>query len=292
MNQHRIISFGEVLWDLFPESARFGGAPANFACHAAAQGGDVTMISAVGDDDRGQEAIEILKEYGIQTDLIQISDTASTGSVGVELDDQAKPTFTIHENSAWDRVSWQSGIEDRIVNADLVYFGTLGQRNELSRTSIRRAMKMAQEAGIPRILDVNLRAPFFDPTMIRESIDHASILKLSDDELEEVCSACSVSLSGSPEESLLELLDLCQLDLVIMTRGANGALLVSPDQTYDQQGIPTAVLDTVGAGDSFTAAFATGMLRGDLYELILRNACETAAAVCAQIGAVPEPLTS
>lgn len=291
MNQHRIISFGEVLWDLFPEGARFGGAPANFACHAAVQGAEVSMVSAVGDDARGKEAIEILKEYGIQTDLIQISDTASTGSVGVELDDKAKPTFTIHENSAWDGVSWQSGIEDRIVNADLVYFGTLGQRNEPSRTTIRRAMKIAQSAGIPRILDVNLRAPFFDPSMIRESIDHASILKLSDDELDEVCSACSVSSSGSPEESLLDLLTTCQLDLVVMTRGANGALLALPGQTYDQAGIPTTVRDTVGAGDSFTASFATGMLRGDSYEMILRDACETAAAVCAQLGAVPEALT-
>jgi len=250
------------------------------------------MISAVGDDARGREAIELLKEYSIQTDLIQISDHATTGSVAVELDENGKPTFTIHENSAWDYLSWRSDFESRITHADLVYFGTLGQRSELSRETIRRAMKLAQSAGIPRLLDVNLRAPFFDKVMIRESIGHASILKLSDDELEEVCSACCVSPSKSPEESLRELLDSCHLDRVIMTRGAKGALLVSNDQTYDQPGIPTTVRDTVGAGDSFTAAFAIGMLRGDAYEKILRDACETAAAVCAQLGAVPEPQAS
>ena len=250
------------------------------------------MTSAVGNDARGQEAIKILKDYGIQTDLIQISDNAATGSVGVELDDKGKPTYTIHENVAWDQLSWSAEFEGHIAEADLVYFGTLGQRSELSRNTIRRAMEVAQSAGIPRILDVNLRAPFFDEVMIRESIAHASILKLSDDELEKVCSACCVSLSKPPEESLRELMDFCRLDRVIMTRGAKGALLVTPDKTYDQPGIPTTVRDTVGAGDSFTAAFAIGMLRGESYEKILRDACETAAAVCAQLGAVPEPQAS
>ena len=290
MNQQRIISFGEVLWDLFPEGARFGGAPANFACHAAAQGSDVTMISAVGDDARGHDAIKVLDGYGIHTELIQIMEEAPTGTVGIKLDENGKPTFTIHENSAWDYLSWGSDFESRITHADLVYFGTLGQRSELSRETNRRAMKLAQSAGTPCLLDVNLRAPFFDKAMIRESIAHASILKLSDDELEEVCSACCVSLSKSPEESLRELLESCHLDRVIMTRGAKGALLVSNDQTYDQPGIPTTVRDTVGAGDSFTAAFA--MLRGETYDSILRDACETASAVCAQLGAVPESQVS
>ena len=275
-----IISLGEVLWDLFPEGARFGGAPANFACHAAALGGEVTMVSAVGEDDRGAEAIEILRGYGIDVSLIQQLLGVPTGTVGVEVDAKGKPTFTIHEGSAWDQLPWTDELEARIPRANAVYFGTLGQRGEKARQTIRRALTVASETGVPRVLDINLRPPFYDAEMLRESIEQASILKLSDDEHEEVCAACDVA-------TLQQLLEKFALDLVIMTRGADGALLVTATETYDQLGIPTTVRDTVGAGDSFTAAFLLGLLRKAPFETILHDACATAAEVCAHPGAVP-----
>ena len=289
MNRPTILSFGEVLWDLFPAGPRFGGAPANFACHAAALGGDVTMISAVGSDARGVEAIEILEAYGIQTDLIQTLTDAPTGTVGIELDAQGKPTFSIHEDSAWDRLPWNLELESRIKSADAVYFGTLGQRGAQSRETIRRALDVAAGAGVARVLDVNLRAPFYDDALIRESVKQASILKLSDDELAEVCSACGIDPAGPPQASLSRLMREFGLDLVVMTRGAQGALLVLPDRSVAQPGIPTTVRDTVGAGDSFAASFLIGLLRGDAHEASLKSACELAAGVCAQMGAVPDP---
>lgn len=293
MDSHKslpaIISFGEVLWDLFPEGARFGGAPANFACHAAALGGDVTMVSAVGVDDRGREAIEILHAYGIHTDLIPSWPDAPTGTVGIELDGDGKPTFAIHEGSAWDQLNWTEEMAARIQRADAVYFGTLGQRSEASRATITRALKVAADAGISRVLDVNLRAPFFDDALVRESVSHASILKLSDDEIEKVSKATEVDSTAGHENSLRQLLERYQLDLVVMTRGAEGALLVSPDRTIDQPGIPTTVLDTVGAGDAFIASFCLGLLRGEAHDQILRKSCELAAEVCAHRGAIPDP---
>ncbi|NNC88484.1 MAG: carbohydrate kinase [Akkermansiaceae bacterium] len=289
MSGPTIISLGEVLWDLFPEGPRFGGAPANFACHAAILGGDVIMVSAVGNDQRGREAVGILERYGIDTSLVQVIAGAPTGTVGIELDAKRKPTFTIHEGSAWDRLAWTPELEARLREADAVYFGTLGQRGDASRATIRRALEIAAEARVPRVLDVNLRAPFHDDALIRDSVEHASILKLSDDELRQVATACGVAITGRPEDSLRRLLDSGHLDLVVMTRGSDGALLVSPGETVDQAGIPAKVRDTVGAGDSFTAALVLGALRGEALPAIARRACEVAAAVCAISGAVPEP---
>jgi len=283
----RILSCGEVLWDLFPEGARFGGAPANFACHAALLGGDVTMLSAVGKDTPGDEAVTILRGFGVEIYLVQRIADAITGGVGVNVDTAGKPSFEIHAGSAWDLINWTDALEAKLSEVDAIYFGTLGQRGAVSRATIRRAMELARERGILRVLDVNLRSPFYDAALIRESIAHASVLKLSDEELSEVATACGIALDTKPEATLRSLLTRFGLHLVVMTRGAEGALFVSPNGVIDQPGIPTTVVDTVGAGDSFTAAFVLGILRGDAPEVILQKACEIASAVCSQSGAVP-----
>ena len=288
MNGTRIISCGEVLWDLFPEGPRFGGAPANFACHAALLGGSPSMLSAVGDDGRGRAAVEILRGFGIDTSLIQRIATAPTGTVGVSVDAAGRPTFEIHAGSAWDQIAWTTELAANIATADAVCFGTLGQRSEVSRATIQRALGLAKVRGILRVLDVNLRAPFFDAALIRASIAQASVLKLSDEELPEVAGACGIAVEANREVTLRAIRKDCGLDLIAMTCGADGALLVSAGETIVQPGIQTVVRDTVGAGDSFTAALVIGLLRGDALGIIARSACETAAAVCAMHGAVPE----
>lgn len=287
MTEPTILSLGEVLWDLFPEGARFGGAPANFACHAAALGAKVAMLSAVGDDPRGREAIEILQGYDIDVSLIQSVTDAPTGKVGVILDAKGKPTFDIHEGSAWDGIAWIPELEARVVESEGIYFGTLGQRGEVSRATIHRALGLAQASGVLRILDINLRKPFFDAALIQKSIELASVLKLSDDELEQVVAACEIKSAHGCEAKLRVLLERFCLDLVVMTRGAEGAIVVSPDETIDQAGIQTQVQDTVGAGDAFTASFVLGLLRGESLNKITFDACTTAAAACAHSGAVP-----
>lgn len=287
MIKPRIHSCGEVLWDLFPEGDRFGGAPANFACHAAILGGEVFMLSAAGNDPRGEEAISIMQGFGIDTSLVQHFAGAPTGSVSVSLDAAGKPGFEIHAGSAWDCMAWTDGLEALIPAMDAVYFGTLGQRGEVSRATIRRVLSLAKERGILRVLDVNLRKPFYDEALIRESIAMASVLKLSDDELPEVAAACGSPAAKKPEEMLRALRDQFALDSVVMTRGSEGALMASAEGAVHQPGIPTTVVDTVGAGDSFTAALVLGLLRDEAHQDILRKACETASAVCAHLGAVP-----
>ena len=284
---YRIVAMGDGLWDLFPDGPRFGGATANYACHASILGADVHMVSGVGEDERGEALLQVYQKHGVSTDLVQVLKDYPTGVVNVELTESGLPTFTIGENAAWDHWEWNDEIEGTVRQADVLYFGTLGQSGETSREGIRRALAMAQDQNIPRILDINLRAPFFDDELIRESIALCSVLKLSDEELERVTQACGLDSSFTSIDALEELRSSFDLDLVVMTRGAEGAVLISEKGVVEQPGEPATVVDTVGAGDSFTASMTLGLLKGKDYPEILKDACKVAAGVCSHAGAVP-----
>jgi fructokinase len=288
MNQPDILCLGEVLWDLFPTGPRFGGAPANLACHATLLGGKVALVSAVGDDPRGREALTILRAYGVDVSLVQTKAGVPTGSVSVTLDAAGKPTFEIQPDAAWDHITLIPDLTNQIAEAKILCFGTLGQRSKTSRATLRHVLGVAEQKGVRRVLDVNLRKPFHDASLIRDSISLASVLKFSEDELEEIKSACGISSSPDAEAILAALLERFDLELVVMTRGADGALLVSWKETVRQPGVPTTVRDTVGAGDAFTAAMVVGLLKSDSLKEIARVACKTASLVCAHSGAVPD----
>ena len=278
---------GDGLWDLFPDGPRFGGATANYACHASILGANVHMVSGVGEDEHGEALLQVYQKHGVSTDLVQVLKDYPTGFVNVELTESGLPTFTIGENAAWDHWEWNDEIEGTVRQADALYFGTLGQRGESSREGIRRALAMAHDQNIPRILDINLRAPFYDDILIRESIALCSVLKLSDEELERVSQACGLDSSFTSIAALEELRSNFGLDLVVMTRGAEGAVLISEEGVMEQPGEPASVVDTVGAGDSFTASMTLGLLEGKDYPQILKDACKVAAGVCSHAGAVP-----
>jgi fructokinase len=245
------------------------------------------LFSAVGNDERGKSARQILQSFGVNTDHVITSQDAPTGTVTVILDDSGHPDFAIQENVAWDHLTWNTSWETPIRNADAIYFGTLGQRCERSKATIHKALSLAKAAGIPRILDVNLRPPFYTAKTIRDSVELCSILKISEEEWPEVCAACHFSPPASVPEALMAFREIHGLDLLAMTRGSRGAILVSQTHFIEQPGIPTRVVDTVGAGDSFTAAMVVSLLRGDDPAAMARAACERAAMVCAQSGAVP-----
>ena len=284
----RIVAMGDGLWDLFPDGPRFGGATANYACHASILGAEVFMVSGVGNDDRGHALLEVYQKHGVNTQLIQRLEEYPTGIVTVELTDKGLPTFTIGENAAWDHWEWNQEIEGTVRKADALYFGTLGQRGDSARAGIRKALTIAQNQNTPRILDINLRAPFYDDSLIRNSITHCSVLKLSDEELERVTQTCELDSSFTSIDALEELRSNFGLDLVVMTRGAEGAVLISEEGLVEHPGEPATVVDTVGAGDSFTASMTLGLLEGKEYPQILKDACRVAAGVCSHAGAVPE----
>ena len=287
MKKPKIISFGEVLWDLFPDGERFGGAPANFACHAALQGAEVMICSAVGDDRHGHDAVRILSDYEIDVSLMQTVPTAPTGTVGVNLDNEGKPSFVIHENSAWDKLQWTNKIDTKVRSADAICFGTLGQRSKMARRTIQKALKVATSIELPRIVDINLRPPFYDADIIRESIQLASILKMSDEEVAAVCAVFEIDLQQGLEAALRSLMEFGQLKMIVVTRGSEGALLLTTDEINTQTGIPCKVIDTVGAGDAFTAAFLIRELQGTEKSQNLRESCMVAAEACSHAGAVP-----
>ena len=279
---------GDGLWDLFPDGPRFGGATANFACHASRLGGEVRMVSGVGADDRGKDLLAVYRKYGVRTELVQELSDYPTGTVKVELAEGGMPTFTIGENAAWDHWQWNDEIERAVCSADALYFGTLGQRGESAKEGIRRALAIARERGIPRILDVNLRPPFFDDSLIRDSVADCSVLKLSDEELDRVARACEIPSFESELERLKMIREKFGLRWVVMTEGAEGATLVLEKESVRQPGVPAKVVDTVGAGDSFTAALTIGLLEKSDPSEVLETACQLAAEVCSHAGAVPQ----
>jgi fructokinase len=207
-----------------------------------------------------------------------------TGTVQVELDDAGKPRFTIGENVAWDHLQWSDETGRLAAQCDAVCFGTLGQRSADSRGVIRRFLAATPENAL-RILDVNLRQPFYDDTVIQQSLELANVFKLSDDELGIVASACGIA--GSEDEVLSTLRRRYELRLIALTRGGQGSTLISESERSDCEGVSVAVMDTVGAGDAFTATMTVGLLAGQPLDAINRRANEVAAYVCSQSGATP-----
>lgn len=289
MNGPAVLSIGEVLWDMFPDAECFGGAPANLACQAALQEARVSMVTAVGDDSRGRAAVAMLQGFGVDAELVQMLTGRPTGTVGVALDAASRPTFSIHDHAAWDALAWTDALAQRVSNVAAVAFGTLGQRSPTARDTIQRCLRVARDAGIHRFLDVNLRPPFVNDELIRDSVGLASLLKLSDSELPVVTRACGLPEPAGPEQQLENLRVAYDMEAVVMTRGPRGAVAATEAGICDQPGLPADVVDTVGAGDAFSAAFLVGWLRGQPLPQLLLQACRHAAATCSHAGAVPAP---
>ncbi len=279
-----VVGLGEVLWDVFPDGPRFGGAPANFACHAAMLGADTFVVSQVGTDELGDRALAALAEHGVHTDAIGRTPDRPTGTVQVALDALGKPTFTIIEDVAWDSIPWSFTLAFLAGRADAVCFGTLAQRDETSRQTIRQFVNGTGPDCL-RIFDVNLRPPFFDPQIVLDSLPLANVLKLNDEELPII--ARMLNRTGSEIEVMAELRARYLFRLVALTRGARGAMLLSDAGTWEGAAPLVQVRDTVGAGDAFTAALTLGLLRGKELGAIGRHAIEVAAYVCTQAGATP-----
>jgi len=286
-NRRTIVALGEILWDVFPDGPKFGGAPANFACTTAELAGDrmdVFIAGAVGPDPFGREAVELLASHGVDTAYVQLADYP-TGQVNVTLDNAGKPTFEIAENTAWDHVDWSNELDQLARGADAVCFGTLAQRSPASRDTIRRFVQCTHPVCL-RILDINLRAPYWSDDIIRESLELATVLKLNDAELPVL--ARMLNLSGNDDEQLNSLLTRYNLRAIAFTRGADGATLLSATgERSELPAQPAKIIDTVGAGDAFSAALAIGLLDGSPLEKINAWGNQVAAFVCSQPGGTP-----
>lgn len=279
-----IVGIGEVLWDLLPLGKQLGGAPANFAYHTSALGADAYIISRVGDDALGRELLDQLVKVGVPPGCIEVDLVRPTGTVGVAISPDGQPTFQIHENVAWDTLTGGPAAQQAVSEANAVCFGTLAQRSEPSRTTIRTLVKSTPSNAL-RILDVNLRQNYYSKELIQESLALANVLKLNDTELPRLREM--FGLPGDERAQIVELAERFVLKVVAFTRGARGSLLYRDGQWSEHDGIPTQVVDTVGAGDAFTAAMTIGLLSGWPLDEINRRCNELAAFVCSRAGAMP-----
>jgi len=284
-NKQNIIGIGELLWDVLPEGKKLGGAPCNFVYHAQQQGAKGTALSAIGDDNNGKEILKLLKAKNISSELIQVNEKP-TGTVDIKLNESGIPEYTIHENVAWDFIRFNEDIEQRVTEADVICFGSLAQRNTSSRETIEKILKCCREDTLI-VYDINLRQNFYSKEIIEKSMQLCNVLKLNEDELPVVCDLLGVH-AETEEFQILDLIKEYNLKLAAYTKGSEGSLLMTPsDKSY----IPTPkveVKDTVGAGDSFTAAMIVGFAKGNSLKDIHQKAVEISAFVCTQDGAMPE----
>jgi fructokinase len=281
---YTILGIGEVLWDLLPAGRQLGGAPANFAYHANALGADGRVISRVGDDELGREIFQRLKDIGVRTDSITIDSTHATGTVSVELAPDGQPCYIIHEGVAWDHLVTNAAILESAARADAVCFGTLAQRCEPSRSTIRQIVSHTPTTSV-RVFDVNLRQDFYSHELLDASSQLVNVIKLNDAELPIVSRL--LGFGGSPKEQMKAILEHYELRLIACTRGAEGSTLFNGVDWCDVPGIPAKVADTIGAGDSFTAAMTLGLLAGWNLEKLGTVANEIAAYVCSCAGGTP-----
>lgn len=279
-----VVGLGETLWDVFPDGAVWGGAPGNVACDAAGLGAKSSMVSSVGHDQLGDRGIAVLESLGVDCRHMQRDPQHPTGTVAVTLGSAGDANYVFAADTAWDHLVWEPLLEPLAAAADAVCFGTLGQRSEESRRTIRRFLAAATKAV--RVFDVNLRQHFYSPELIRESLALATVLKLNDEEWPVVAAACGIAVDD-PVAAVRQLVDRYGLRLAALTRGGDGSVLLADGAVSTRPATASVIVDTVGAGDAFTAAVITGLLRGRSLEAIHDHASRLAAFVCGQRGATP-----
>ncbi len=280
-----VVGMGEALWDVLPEGKKIGGAPANFAYHVSQFGLPSCVVSAVGADALGKEIIENFTSKGLNQLIAEVP--YPTGTVQVEIDQAGVPQYEIKENVAWDNIPYTAPLESLAERTKAVCFGSLAQRNVVSRNTINRFLDaMPQDDSRLVVFDVNLRQGFYNKEILCNSMSRCNILKINDEELVTVS-----RMFGYPGIDLQDkcwiLLGKYNLKMLILTCGINGSYVFTPGTVSFQPTPKVEVADTVGAGDSFTAAFISGILKGmtvaDAHYLAVR----TSAYVCTKKGAMP-----
>jgi fructokinase len=280
-----VVGLGEILWDLLPAGSRLGGAPANFAFHAHMLGGEGIPLSCVGNDDPGREIFDRLAALGLRSDFIAVDRDHETGTVSVQLNPAGEPSYVIHRDVAWDFIPFGARQKDLAGRADAVCFGSLAQRSPVSASSIRSFLDATRPSAL-RIFDVNLREQFYGREVIEASLLRANVLKINEQELPVM--ARLLGLEGETHSLMWDIIRLFDLWAAALTRGAYGSVLFSGGRFYEHAGVPVEVVDTVGAGDAFTAALAMGFLNGLAPDAVNERANRVAAFVCSQQGATPE----
>lgn len=280
-----VVGMGEALWDVLPEGKKIGGAPANFAYHVSQFGLPSCVVSAIGDDALGKEIIENFTSKGLDQLIAEVP--YPTGTVQVEIDQTGIPLYDIKENVAWDNIPYTEHLDALAKRTKAVCFGSLAQRNVVSRETINHFLDtMPKDDDSLIVFDVNLRQGFYNKEILCKSMQNCNILKINDEELITVS-----RMFGYPSIDLQDkcwiLLGKYNLKMLILTCGINGSYVFTPGNVSFQATPKVEVADTVGAGDSFTAAFIASILKGKSVTEAHTIAVKTSAFVCTQKGAMP-----
>lgn len=281
-----VVGIGEALWDILPEGKKLGGAPANFAYHVSQFGLESIVVSTVGNDKLGKEILDNLTDKKLNTLIDEVH--YPTGTVQVELDNNGIPCYDIKENVAWDNIPFTENLKSIAEKTTAVCFGSLAQRNIVSRETINKFLNLIpNKKGIYKIFDINLRQGFYTKDILCRSMEQCNILKINDEELVTVS-----RLFGYPGIDLQDkcwiLLAKYNLEMLILTCGVNGSYVFTPGNVSFVETPKVEVADTVGAGDSFTAAFIAALLMKKSVREAHQFAVNVSAFVCTQNGAMPQ----
>ncbi|GAB3996449.1 carbohydrate kinase [Spirosoma daeguense] len=277
-----ITCFGEILWDVLPTSKQPGGAPMNVAADLRNFGLNAQLISRVGNDDLGHELLDFLHKKGIPLELVQTGQTHLTGVAKANVSDSNEVTYKLVHPVAWDYIQLESELLDAVRNSGLFVYGSLAARSPQTRDTLLALLAVAKR----KVFDVNIRAPHYERTLVEELMHQADIAKLNEHELAEICGWLNGPDQVEPAMAFLR--EHFSLDVLCVTLGEKGAILLDTNGYVKQAGFPVEVADTIGSGDAFLAAFLFKTLQGESPQETLSFACATGAYVATKQGATPE----
>ena len=277
-----IVCFGEVLWDVFPNHKKIGGAPLNVALRLQSLENNVAIITRIGDDTEGQEIKNFIKDRGVETENIQVDAVLKTGEVAVVLDAKGSASYTINFPRAWDNLQFTESAKEITKKSDAFIFGSLAARNEVSRDTLYQLLKYSKY----KIFDINLRAPHYTIAVLKTLMKEADFIKFNDDEIFEIAKELN-SKTDSLEETIRFIAKETNTKSICVTKGGDGAILYYNYVFYDNSGYKIDIVDTVGAGDSFLASLTDKLLKGISPQKAINFACAMGAIVASKAGANP-----
>ncbi|MBC3759380.1 carbohydrate kinase [Hyunsoonleella sp. SJ7] len=280
----KIVCFGEVLWDIFPNGEKkIGGAPLNVALRLASFGNDVAMVSAIGKDENGQMLLNFLVENGLNTSFVQKKDKFSTGEVTVALNKKGSASYQIEHPRAWDKIELSDGLKETVASSDALVFGSLVTRDEVSKQTLLSLIDLAKYS----VFDLNLRPPHYSKNMLIDLMNKANFIKFNDEELYEVAGYLNSEYNGL-EQNLKFISKQTNTQHICVTKGEHGAVLLYDGQLYYNSGYQIKVKDTVGAGDSFLGTLISQLLNEIDPQKAVDIACGVGALVAKNEGANPK----
>jgi len=284
MTNYNIVSLGEILWDILPEQELPGGAPLNVAYHLHKQAQRVILVSRIGKDNHGQRLLDIMQQRGLATDLIQRDNRYDTGKVYARMDEQLDMQYDIVYPVAWDHISWDDALEAMLRNDDLQYlvYGSLLARNDISRNTLEKAL----QSRATKVLDINLRAPYYTKETLEWLLFSCDLLKLNIGELELISSW--YGSYATLEDRIQALSERFNIATIVVTLGSKGCMGYIQGQFYYQEGQLVKVADTIGSGDAFLAGFLTAQIRGYTPDYSLAYANALGALVASKPGGCPD----